>query len=77
MYIKVLAGLLGEFGALMYIFVLALFVIMVVLSIRYGAIVKQVAGIRKRIRRSDDTPNQPVEHVEAEEIQQTDKNQQK
>ena len=77
LYIKVLAGLLGEFGALMYIFVLDLFVIMVVLSIRYGAIVKQVAGIRKRIRRSDDTPNQPVEHVEAEEIQQTDKNQQK
>ena len=45
---------------------------------RHG--VGETHGIRKGIRRSevsDDTPNQPVEHVEAEEIQQTDKNQQK
>lgn len=72
LYIKVLAGLLGEFGALMYIFVLALFVIMVVLSIRYGTIVKRVARIRKRVIKNEDSNNtpEPVEHVEAEEVQQ-------
>ena len=73
LYIKVLAGLLGEFGALMYIFVLILFVTMVLLSIKYGTIVKRVARIRKKERRSeasDDTTDQPVEQVEAEEVQQ-------
>lgn len=73
LYIKVLAGLLGEFGALMYIFVLILFVTMVLLSIKYATIVKRVARIRKKVRRSeasDDTTDQPVEQVEAEEVQQ-------
>lgn len=73
LYIKVLAGLLSEFGALMYIFVLILFVTMVLLSIKYATIVKRVARIRKKVRRSeasDDTTDQPVEQVEAEEVQQ-------
>ena len=74
LYIKVLAGLLGEFGALMYILVLILFVTMVVLSIKYATIIKRVARIRKRVIKSedsDDAPeNQPVEQVEAEEVQQ-------
>lgn len=81
LYIKVLAGLINnEFGPMIFVLVVLLLAIMVVSTIRYGETVKKVAGIRKGIRRSevsDDTPNQPVEHVEAEEIQQTDKNQQK
>lgn len=58
----------------MYIFVLILFVTMVVLSIKYATIIKRVARIRKRVIKSedsDDAPeNQPVEQVEAEEVQQ-------
>lgn len=74
LYIKVLAGLLGEFGALMYVFVLGLFVLMVIFTIKHAKTVIRIAGIRKRARRSensDDAEGQQVEQVEAEEVQQT------
>ena len=82
LYIKVLAGLINnEFGPMIFVLVVLLLAIMIVASIKYGGTIKKVAGIRKMIRQSeasDDTSEkQPVEHVEAEKIQQTDKNQQK
>ena len=74
LYIKVLAGLINnEFGPMIFVLVVLLLAIMVVSTIRYGETVTKVAGIRKGIRRSeasDDTTDQPVEQVEAEEVQQ-------
>lgn len=77
LYIKILAGILGEFGALVFILVLALFVIMVIFTIKHGKNVAKLAGIRKRAKTSKDNGEnleQPVERVEAEEVQQTSGN---
>ena len=46
LYIKVLAGFLGEFGIIMHLFVLLLFLIMVLLTINYGEIFMQTEGIK-------------------------------
>lgn len=51
LYIKLLAGLLGEFGVLIYVLVLALFTLMVIFTINHVKHVVEVAGMRKTARR--------------------------
>lgn len=53
LYIKVLAGLINnEFGPMTFMFVLALFVIMVVFTIKYGNEIMKIAGIKRRRRKN-------------------------
>ena len=61
LYIKVLAGLLGEFGVLQYLFTLALFVIMVIYTIKHYKTIKILAKIRKRVKRNEDSDDTPEE----------------
>ena len=61
LYIKILAGLLGEFGVLQYLFTLALFVIMVIYTIKHYKTIKILAKIRKRVKRNEDSDDTPEE----------------
>ena len=74
LYIKVLAGLLGEFGALMYVLVLLLFVLMVIFTVKHVKKVESVAEI-KRPRRKEpeeqETTQQTLQQVPQQTPQQT------
>ena len=70
LYIKVLAGLLGEFGALMYVLVLVLFVLMVIFTVKHAKKVENVAEI-KRARRKESKEQGTTQQVPQQAPQQT------